>query len=444
MKKDFSRTLTTLILCICIVFNLIACGEFTQDDIDSAVNDAITPLNAQIAALKSENESLKSDKAELETKKGTLEDTLAAKEIELACAKDEHVWDGESEVEYVWSNETANCTVVFDCMHCEEKGRIISKSVSTDENGNLVASFDGAFPNDTYYSAIVTGVTFNTDSEGYDEATKTFTVSADHPFVLTITGNNLDQLSKDNDYILTVNRTESWHILDYIYDSMYHLATIEKDRITYTMDWDFVTKAIAAYNSINGFLLFDANSENAIMTSMVNVKLVPKVLEVDPNGYTVVTHVAEFEAAVKNGGKIKLGADIERENGFNFKEDVVIDLAGYDIRVTLESHPTCWCFANVELKDSVGGSKLYNNILVNGGNLKISGDINFENVDTPLTGSGKLDLSEYMGEEIYLVTENFDEIILSEGYAFYSHSTGEKLADFEAAKEEDHVYVRPA
>ena len=45
MKRTITITLMALLLCVCMVFGLTACGGFTQDDIDNAVNEATAPFS---------------------------------------------------------------------------------------------------------------------------------------------------------------------------------------------------------------------------------------------------------------------------------------------------------------------------------------------------------------------------------------------------------------
>ena len=90
-KRTFTTTLMALLLCFCMVFGLTACGGFTQDDIDKAVNDATTPLNEQIIALEADIAektakitTLESEKAALVTEKGELEADITSLEAEKA------------------------------------------------------------------------------------------------------------------------------------------------------------------------------------------------------------------------------------------------------------------------------------------------------------------------------------------------------------------------
>ncbi|MBE6694166.1 MAG: hypothetical protein E7589_05330 [Ruminococcaceae bacterium] len=91
MTKTFYLNITTLLLCVCMVFGLTACGGFTQDDIDKAVNEATAPLNSQITALEADIAdkaakltTLETEKAALTTEKGELEADITALEAEKA------------------------------------------------------------------------------------------------------------------------------------------------------------------------------------------------------------------------------------------------------------------------------------------------------------------------------------------------------------------------
>ncbi len=86
MKRTFTTTLMALLLCVCMVLGLTACGGFTQDDIDNAVNEATAPLNEQIAALEADIAEKTAKITTLEGEKTALtteKTTLTAKVTEL-------------------------------------------------------------------------------------------------------------------------------------------------------------------------------------------------------------------------------------------------------------------------------------------------------------------------------------------------------------------------
>ncbi len=260
MKKTITTTLMALLLCITMVFGLTACTS--QDDIDNAVNSAMSDLNDKIS--------------KLEGQIADLEDQIEALEFELAknaCAKGEHVWDGESEVKYSWSGDMAKCYALFDCIYCDGEGSAESVNITVDEDGNPVAEFDGGFPSDTFLPPTITGAAFNTDSEGYDEATNTFTVSEENSFVITFTGENLDKLSQEIDYIVGIKKNGYWYIFDYVYNTDYDISTVSKNAITYTIDYKLMVRIFRNLDPIDEFALIDVNTKEAIELSIVEVNL---------------------------------------------------------------------------------------------------------------------------------------------------------------------------
>ena len=112
-KRTFTMTALSLLLCFCMVFGLTACGGFTQDDIDKAVNDATTPLNEQITALEADIAekttkitTLESEKAALVTEKGELEADITSLEAEKAALEDDKA-ELEDEVETLEAEKKA-------------------------------------------------------------------------------------------------------------------------------------------------------------------------------------------------------------------------------------------------------------------------------------------------------------------------------------------------
>ena len=112
-KRTFTMTALSLLLCFCMVFGLTACGGFTQDDIDKAVNDATTPLNEQITALEADIAektakitTLESEKAALVTEKGELEAGITSLEAEKAALEDDKA-ELEDEVETLEAEKKA-------------------------------------------------------------------------------------------------------------------------------------------------------------------------------------------------------------------------------------------------------------------------------------------------------------------------------------------------
>lgn len=96
MKRTLTTTLMALLLCVCMVFGLTACGGFTQDDIDNAVNEATAPLNSQITALEADIAdkaakitTLETEKAALTTEKTELLEDIEEIEAEVTALETE-------------------------------------------------------------------------------------------------------------------------------------------------------------------------------------------------------------------------------------------------------------------------------------------------------------------------------------------------------------------
>ena len=107
MKRTLTTTLTTLLLCVCMVFGLAGCGT-SQEEVDTTVSTAIAPISEQITAINSSIDDLKAvDTAldgyidALETKVTELEanDTATAEEITAIKATIETLKTKDTELE---------------------------------------------------------------------------------------------------------------------------------------------------------------------------------------------------------------------------------------------------------------------------------------------------------------------------------------------------------
>ena len=497
MKKALLITLATLLICITIVFGLRGGAFFTQEDIDNAVNEATSSLNDKINSLKGqitelnsekgelegrldalegENEALKEDTSALESEKAALESDNAAlesenkaleegnatlesdnaalnsdkealeaeiaeKNVELECAKGNHIIIEGGEYTYTWESDYTQCTASFFCKNCESDVSSYALTIDVNENGEYVASFGDFAPPTVFSNPTFTGVSFDSDSDSYDAETNTFTVSSDNPLVISFTGKNLNSIVQDSSFMLGV-LNGGWRILDYIPNSMYGILTIDETSITLTLDLSFAVAVENAFGSIEGFGIFDSDGYG-INETLLFLNMAVNKPPVDDEGYMLVSDAEELNLAIEMGEMIRLANDIESTDGFQITGDVLIDLAGYDLKVTGDTDPTFWIYSNCVLTDSVGGSRLYKKILVNGGTLSLEGAIEIEGADIKLNGTGTVDLSGYTGGEIYLYAGNFENIILPEGYAFYDYSSSDETTDFAIAKEYGHCYIRP-
>ena len=497
MKKALLITLATLLLCIAIVFGLKGGAFFTQEDIDNAVNEATSSLNDKInslkgqitelnsekgelegrldalegenealkedtsalesekvalesdnAALESENEALEegnatleSDNAELKSDKESLEAEIEEKNVELECAKGNHVIAEDSEYTYTWESDYTQCTASFFCKNCESEVSSDALTVEVNENGEYVASFGDFAPPTVFKNPSFTGVSFDSDSDSYDAETNTFTVSSGNPLVISFTGKNLNSIVQDNSFMLGV-LSDAWKLLDYIPNSIYDIYTIDETSLTLTLDQFFALAVENAFGSIGGFGIFGSDGYG-INETLLFLNMAVNKPPVDDEGYMLVSDAEELNLAIELGGKIRLANDIESIDGFQITGEVFIDLAGYDLKVTGDANSTFWVYSSCVLTDSVGGSRLYKKILVNGGTLSLEGAIEIEEVDIKLNGTGTVDLSHYTGGEIYLYAGNFENVILPDGYAFYDYSSSDETTDFAIAKEYGHCYIRP-
>ena len=372
MKKIF--TSLAFLVCVLMMLSLASCVN-----LDEKINEATAPLNEQISSLKgeiadlnsdiadlngqidelengnealqTENEALESEKEKLEAEKTALEAELAKKNARL-CAYGYHTWDSVSEVEYVWSDVYDQCIALYDCMYCDQNEIMVEpERIFVDENGELVAEFK-EFPSTSISDVIAfTGVAFNSESEGYDKESNTFYVSEENKLVVTFTGTNLDKISEDKNYVFSLYFDETWHVIDYIYGAIRGIVTTEKNKITYTLDYQMMEDSDAFYETVYGLALYDANTFAFIGNTYLELTIFNESSNSDTpaNEWTVVTTADELMAAAEKGGKIKFGGDIESQKGVLLYKDTVIDLAGYDLIVTEIGGAACWDSKNVKL-----------------------------------------------------------------------------------------------
>lgn len=407
----------------------------------AALESEKAALEAEKAALEEGNAALESDNAALKENKEALEAEMVEKGVELECAKGNHVIVEGGEYTYTWQNDLTQCEASFFCQNCESEVSSYAISIDTNENGEPIAGFGDFAPPTVFKKPIFTGVSFNSDSEAYDAETNTFTISESNPLVITFTGQNLNNIVQDYSYMLGVHNG-NWVFFDYIPNSMNGILNIGETSMTVTFTHYFAGLVEARYGSLGGFGIFGSDGYG-INETILGLNMAVKQLPVDEDGYMLVSDAQELEGAIKKGGMIRLANDIESENGFEIKNVTIIDLAGYDLKVTGDYKPTFWVLNNLTLTDSVGGSKLYKSISVNSGTLIFGGAIEIEYNDIQIRGSNLLDLSGYTGGEIYLYFGSFENVILPDGYAFFNYDNEGETTDFATAKEYVYGYVRP-
>ena len=455
MKKLINSI--AFLICVLLMLSLASCGKADKkiDEATAPLNEKITSLNGQIAdlnseitdleaqlnALKGQKETLAGDKATLEKENADLEEKIDAAETKLRCESGIHFYDGESEIDYLWREDYLECGAHFTCEVCDTQASLTTENITAEEEGIFVAYFDDYVPSATLKIPVFTGAYINTDSEGYDADANTFTITEESPLVITFTGKNLLEIAPGNEHLIACLYQDVWYIMDYVVDT--DLADVSLTDTSLT-----VTVSLAAMNTylesgeFGGFVIFDESPTEEYVDTRIFVTVKSEETSIDPDTYTLVSNEEELREAISIGGQIKLTADIESVEGYELINDVIIDLAGYDITVTGTDQHAFWSLRNCEIKDSVGGSKIKNSISVNGGTLKISGAIVLETKIHDIIVATTLDLSEYTGGELFLfVGSNVIGVTISEGYAFYSEM-GELITDENMLKGMN-VYVRP-
>lgn len=474
-----SKVIITLLLTLALGLSLASC-----DYVTGAIDEATAPLKESIEQLEETKEELENAKAtleaakaeleaakerledekaallkegeensekiadldnrikELEEKKLELEEALAKKDIELACAKGEHTWDGESLVRYRWSSLSENCTVLYNCMYCDEEAYEEATSVTTNEDGELVAEFE-AFPSDTFSAPVFTGVSFNTDSPAYSSEEGRFYVTEENPLVITFTGEGLHRMSYDYYFRIGAYCDETWVNVAYTIDDS-DVKLVDENTMIYTFDYDSALNVLRQYGSADGFVILD-DSWTPVPATLIYLTAKPERPELDDESYMLVKTEEELQAALAYGGRVRLGADIVGTNYIVITTPMLFDFAGHSLTFDESSVPY-----NIEVSlhdctfiDSVGGSYTNYRIVSYSCLVKIQGDISFNEEDCAIIGSGSFDLSEYTGGELlaYRNLSTFD-VILPEGYAFYDLDGNKYLSLADMPADAYYIWVR--
>ncbi len=395
-------------------------------------------LEAEKSALEKEKATLEAEKVTLEGEKAALSDRLDQINSEIRCASGTHFYDGESEIKYNWSADQSFCVAEFTCSTCGELASLSTYDV-TGEDDRITAYFNDNVPSTVYYLPTFTGVYFNSDSEGYDEATNTFTITEDVPFILTFTGKNLLNMVEASERIVYAYVDGGMFAVEYFMNPQKNLLSITDTSVTLTIDasYSFV------HSCFNGFVIYDLATGRTYENTNITVNVQREPLPVDSEGYTLVSDENELVGALQNAEKIRLTADIESQHGFQIYMEVLIDLAGYDVIVTDENRKAFEVFNKyLELRDSVGGSSLTNGIaILEAARVKLGDAITVG--DQGIILYGDLDLSDYSGEELIIYLYSHDtELLIPDGYAMYNMH-GELLPDFLDALMEGLAFVRP-
>lgn len=417
----------------------LGAGKSALEAEKAALKTEKAALEEEKAALEAEKVALEAEKAVLEGEKAELSGRLDEIEKEIICTSGVHFYDGESEIKYSWSTDQSFCIAEFACSACGKLASISTYDV-TREGDSVTAYFNDNIPSTVYDLPVFTGVYFNSDSEGYDEATNTFIVTEETPFVLTFTGKNLLNINADNEHIVYANYNGMLDLMDYVSKSERYVSSVTDTAITVT-----INAAILSTTTVfTEFVMYDENPNVAYENTRIAVTVLEDPLPVDDEGYTLVSDMPQLSKALLLGGKIRLTADIESKDAYFTNTDFVLDLAGYDITIAEAGYYTLYVNGLcVELCDSVGGSSLSSGICVyQNSTIKISDAVAIGSVGMRLMGG--LDLSDYSGEglEVYLY-DSTSELLLPDGYAMYDVN-GEPVTNLNIAIIKGYVSVRPA
>ena len=395
-------------------------------------------LEAEKSALEAEKSALEAEKVTLEGEKAALSDRLDEINSEIRCASGTHFYDGESEIKYSWSADQSFCVAEFTCSSCGELA-VLSTYDVTVEDDRITAYFGDNVPSTVYYLPVFEGVHFNSDSEGYDEATNTFTVTEETPFILTFTGKNLLNMVEVSERIVYAYVDGGMFVVESFMNPQKNLLSITDTSVTLTIDASYSF----AHSCFNGFVIYDIATDTMYENTNITVNVQKEPLPVDSEGYTLVSDENELVSALRTAEKIRLTADIESQHGFQIYMEVLIDLAGYDVIVADENRKAFEVFNKyLELRDSVGNSSLTNGIVIlEAARVKIGDAITVG--DQGIILHGDLDLSDYSGEELIIYPYSHDtELLLPDGYAMYNMH-GELLPNFLDALMEGLAFVRP-
>ena len=395
-------------------------------------------LEAEKSALEKEKADLEAEKVTLEGEKAALSDRLNEINSEIRCASGTHFYDGESEIKYSWSADQSFCVAEFTCSSCGELAFLKTYDV-TGEDDRITAYFGDNVPSTVYYLPVFTGVYFNSDSEGYDEATNTFTVTEDAPFILTFTGKNLLNMVEVSERIVYAYVDGGMFVVESFMNPQKNILSVTDTSVTLTIDASYSF----AHSCFNGFVIYDLATDTMYENTNITVNVQKEPLPVDSEGYTLVSDENELVSALQTAEKIRLTADIESQHGFQIYMEVLIDLAGYDVIVADENRKAFEVFNKyLKLRDSVGGSSLTNGIVIlEAARVKIGDAITVG--DQGIILHGDLDLSDYSGEELIIYPYSHDtELLIPDGYAMYNMH-GELLPTFLDALMEGLAFVRP-
>lgn len=469
------KTIFALSLCLCLSLIFVGCGE---EEINAAVDAAKGDLEATIAELNGQLDTLSQQIAEKEGKIATLEgeiktlteenkqhDTdLATTKAELEavrlerealiaeldevvaevnCANGIHIPDPEAEVTYeTYATENGDycCRATTLCV----RGCTIyeDKMAVENEDGSYTATFD-VVPPHTYFPPVITSMHIDLDTPAYDPVYVRYTISEEHPLVVTFKGERLTNLTNYGYGVFFIDENYYYHPIPI--HSLNCVEIVDDETLVWTLDLTGYEEMMAVYpiNPIQGLGITKAGGRSADENTyeLLRIFLTPEATPVVEVGTE-----EEYKTAMTEGGNIRLTADIVVHEVLYLSNDIILDLNGFSLTI---DDPDGWksmtIYRELTLMSSIPGGILYGGIdAAYAERITILADVELvdDEGDYVIFTSSILDLSEYNGSGIKIYTHEMTELILGEGYACYD-GKGNLLTTVEEMNAAHYLTVRP-
>ena len=136
-KQRITILLMSLLTCFCM-FIFTACGV-KDDEMNTAINNAVTPVTEQITTLETEMKTLNELLTESNEDIDELLEIIEKLQVQVNCLNDIHLADTNEEITYTFSSDYNGCTAEGVCHQC---GKEFSEYIKTTyENGVVSAEF---------------------------------------------------------------------------------------------------------------------------------------------------------------------------------------------------------------------------------------------------------------------------------------------------------------
>ena len=455
MKKSISIILIAFLLCVCMVFSLTGC--VSQEDINTSVNDAVSPITEDITALEEKAAALEGKLAEvntqiagLNTAKSTLEGNLAEVNTQIAglnTAKSAL----EAEITAIKSEITA-----VKAKDAEQDGKVAQIAESIESISNRLTSAEATI---TALSAAVEAAKGQSDKNAEDIAALLERIEALEDkneelevIVNCLNGQHLTFVYTDND---DGTHTKSC-------ETCGRVVVTEKHKYTYTSndEMHFITAKCVCGDSHEldrHCVCFSCDKEiHDLDENCFCNNCKDTCHNVDPaTGICQACNIFKAEASITVDGTTTyysviddaINAAMEKESRVTVllennctrrdlyteikKGDFIIDLNGYQFDSNV-NYSLTMSGGNVTVRDSKGGGKIIDPFGAYGGTLTVENAHFVSDILCVTTGTVNI-----KGGEIHRVSINSKDakIILSGGsfgtvscYADY-HNPAQLLAE---------------